>query len=76
MFPKNIFIKHLLHMYYIIGSNIVMIIVSLEHHMHQSSYITVWLSLQIGFLLSVPRLPSMVQKEDFEMEGLDFMVCV
>ncbi|XP_034144641.1 mutS protein homolog 5 isoform X4 [Esox lucius] len=29
----------------------------------------------IGFLLSVPRLPSMVEKEDFEIEGLDFMVC-
>ncbi|XP_030014274.1 mutS protein homolog 5 [Sphaeramia orbicularis] len=28
----------------------------------------------IGFLLSVPRLPSMVEKEDFEIEGLDFMV--
>ncbi|KAE8288785.1 MutS protein-like protein 5 [Larimichthys crocea] len=27
----------------------------------------------IGFLLSVPRLPSMLQKEDFEIEGLDFM---
>ncbi|XP_029101881.1 mutS protein homolog 5 isoform X2 [Scleropages formosus] len=27
----------------------------------------------IGFLLSVPRLPSMVEKEDFEIEGLDFM---
>ncbi|KAM6909664.1 mutS protein homolog 5 [Xenentodon cancila] len=27
----------------------------------------------IGFLLSVPRLPIMVEKEDFEMEGLDFM---
>ncbi|XP_068180642.1 mutS protein homolog 5 isoform X2 [Antennarius striatus] len=27
----------------------------------------------IGFLLSVPRLPSMVAKEDFEMEGLEFM---
>ncbi|KAM4600374.1 mutS protein homolog 5 [Polymixia lowei] len=27
----------------------------------------------IGFLLSVPRLASMVEKEDFEMEGLDFM---
>ncbi|KAM3873689.1 mutS protein homolog 5 [Diretmus argenteus] len=27
----------------------------------------------IGFLLSVPRLPSMVEKEDFEMDGLDFM---
>ncbi|XP_041844810.1 mutS protein homolog 5 [Melanotaenia boesemani] len=27
----------------------------------------------IGFLLSVPRLPTMVEKEDFEMEGLDFM---
>lgn len=32
-------------------------------------------SLQIGFLLSVPRLPSMAEKEDFEIEGLDFMVC-
>ena len=31
--------------------------------------------LQIGFLLSVPRLPSMVEKEDFEIAGLDFMVC-
>uniref|UniRef100_A0A3Q3EPH6 MutS homolog 5 n=1 Tax=Labrus bergylta TaxID=56723 RepID=A0A3Q3EPH6_9LABR len=27
----------------------------------------------IGFLLSVPRLSSMVEKEDFEIEGLDFM---
>ncbi|XP_029359638.1 mutS protein homolog 5 [Echeneis naucrates] len=27
----------------------------------------------IGFLLSVPRLPSMVEKEDFMIEGLDFM---
>nr|XP_020462824.1 mutS protein homolog 5 isoform X2 [Monopterus albus] len=27
----------------------------------------------IGFLLSVPRLPSMVLKEDFKIEGLDFM---
>ncbi|XP_021164522.2 mutS protein homolog 5 [Fundulus heteroclitus] len=27
----------------------------------------------IGFLLTVPRLPSMVEKEDFEMEGLEFM---
>ncbi|XP_063055890.1 mutS protein homolog 5 isoform X2 [Engraulis encrasicolus] len=27
----------------------------------------------IGFLLSIPRLPSMVQKEDFEIDGLDFM---
>ncbi|XP_071759458.1 mutS protein homolog 5 [Centroberyx gerrardi] len=27
----------------------------------------------IGFLLSVPRLPSMVEKEDFEIDGLDFM---
>lgn len=32
--------------------------------------------LQIGFLLSVPRLPSMVEKEDFEMEGLEFIVCL
>ncbi|XP_053143021.1 mutS protein homolog 5 [Hemicordylus capensis] len=27
----------------------------------------------IGFLLSIPRLPSMVDKNDFEIEGLDFM---
>ncbi|KAK3560765.1 hypothetical protein QTP86_019211, partial [Hemibagrus guttatus] len=27
----------------------------------------------IGFLLSVPRLPGMVEKENFEMEGLDFI---
>ncbi|KAF1387904.1 hypothetical protein PFLUV_G00084760 [Perca fluviatilis] len=27
----------------------------------------------IGFLLSVPRMPSMVEKEDFELEELDFM---
>ncbi|KAM6967476.1 mutS protein homolog 5 [Aplochiton taeniatus] len=27
----------------------------------------------IGFLLSVPRLSEMVEKEDFEIEGLDFM---
>nr|XP_023658277.1 mutS protein homolog 5 [Paramormyrops kingsleyae] len=27
----------------------------------------------IGFLLSVPRLPSMIEKEDFQIEGLDFM---
>uniref|UniRef100_A0AAY5ENW0 MutS protein homolog 5 n=1 Tax=Electrophorus electricus TaxID=8005 RepID=A0AAY5ENW0_ELEEL len=27
----------------------------------------------IGFLLSVPRLPSMVEKETFEIEGLDFI---
>ncbi|XP_061918815.1 mutS protein homolog 5 isoform X2 [Entelurus aequoreus] len=27
----------------------------------------------IGFLLSIPRLPSMVEKEDFELQGLDFM---
>ncbi|XP_076009780.1 mutS protein homolog 5 isoform X1 [Genypterus blacodes] len=27
----------------------------------------------IGFLLSVPRLPSMVEKEDFVIFGLDFM---
>ncbi|XP_066516278.1 mutS protein homolog 5 isoform X2 [Hoplias malabaricus] len=27
----------------------------------------------IGFLLSVPRLPDMVEKEDFEIEGLDFI---
>ncbi|CAG11913.1 unnamed protein product, partial [Tetraodon nigroviridis] len=28
----------------------------------------------IGFLLSLPRLPSMVEKEDFEIQGLDFML--
>lgn len=38
--------------------------------------ITLSVSSQIGFLLSVPRLPSMVEREDFEMEGLDFMVCL
>ncbi|XP_076592847.1 mutS protein homolog 5 [Chaetodon auriga] len=27
----------------------------------------------IGFLLRIPRLPSMVDREDFEIEGLDFM---
>ncbi|MBZ3873287.1 MutS protein-like protein 5 [Sciurus carolinensis] len=27
----------------------------------------------IGFLLSIPRLPSMVDASDFEIEGLDFM---
>ncbi|XP_009279797.1 PREDICTED: mutS protein homolog 5 [Aptenodytes forsteri] len=27
----------------------------------------------IGFLLSIPRLPTMVEKSDFEIEGLDFM---
>ncbi|XP_054638507.1 mutS protein homolog 5 isoform X2 [Dunckerocampus dactyliophorus] len=27
----------------------------------------------IGFLLSIPRLPTMVEKEDFELDGLDFM---
>uniref|UniRef100_A0A8B9GXH9 MutS protein homolog 5 n=1 Tax=Astyanax mexicanus TaxID=7994 RepID=A0A8B9GXH9_ASTMX len=27
----------------------------------------------IGFLLSVPRLPGMVDKENFEIEGLDFL---
>ncbi|XP_051648512.1 mutS protein homolog 5 [Manacus candei] len=27
----------------------------------------------IGFLLSIPRLPDMVEKSDFEIEGLDFM---
>ncbi|XP_009687119.2 mutS protein homolog 5 [Struthio camelus] len=27
----------------------------------------------IGFLLSIPRLPTMVDKNDFEIEGLDFM---
>lgn len=31
-------------------------------------------SPQIGFLLSIPRLPSMVEASDFEIEGLDFMV--
>uniref|UniRef100_A0A3B5N002 MutS protein homolog 5 n=1 Tax=Xiphophorus couchianus TaxID=32473 RepID=A0A3B5N002_9TELE len=37
-----------------------------------SSCCVIYLPL-IGFLLSVPRLPSMVEKEDFEMEGLEFM---
>nr|XP_060611047.1 mutS protein homolog 5 isoform X1 [Anolis sagrei ordinatus] len=27
----------------------------------------------IGFLLSIPRLPTMVDKNDFEIDGLDFM---
>ncbi|XP_032656671.1 mutS protein homolog 5 [Chelonoidis abingdonii] len=27
----------------------------------------------IGFLLSIPRLPTMLDKSDFEIEGLDFM---
>lgn len=31
-------------------------------------------SPQIGFLLSIPRLPFMVATSDFEIEGLDFMV--
>lgn len=43
---------------------------------HISAHISKSNSLwQIGFLLSLPRLPSMVEKEDFEIEGLDFMVC-
>lgn len=47
-----------------------------SHNSQSESFrIRVYLSLQIGFLLSLPRLPSMVEKEDFEMEGLDFMVC-
>lgn len=33
-------------------------------------------SPQIGFLLSIPRLPFMVEASDFEVEGLDFMVSV
>ncbi|XP_062322042.1 mutS protein homolog 5 isoform X5 [Osmerus eperlanus] len=36
-------------------------------------YIASLISRVIGFLLSVPRLPSMVEKEDFMIEGLDFM---
>ncbi|XP_047590536.1 mutS protein homolog 5 isoform X4 [Lutra lutra] len=28
---------------------------------------------KIGFLLSIPRLPSMAEASDFEIEGLDFM---
>ncbi|XP_077432326.1 mutS protein homolog 5 isoform X2 [Vanacampus margaritifer] len=27
----------------------------------------------IGFLLSIPRLPNMVEKDDFELQGLEFM---
>lgn len=43
---------------------------------HVSVYISKANSLlQIGFLLSLPRLPSMIEKEDFEIQGLDFMVC-
>ncbi|KTG02838.1 hypothetical protein cypCar_00021155 [Cyprinus carpio] len=30
----------------------------------------------IGFLLSVPRLPTMLDKQSFEIEGLDFMASV
>ncbi|XP_062872816.1 mutS protein homolog 5 isoform X2 [Trichomycterus rosablanca] len=36
-------------------------------------YIATLISKVIGFLLSVPRLPGMVEKEDFEIEGLDFI---
>lgn len=51
-------------------------IVTLDHHAYISQYLLcLKLSVQIGFLLSVPRLPSMVEKKDFEMEGLDFLVC-
>lgn len=51
-------------------------IVTLDHHAYISQYLLcLKLSVQIGFLLSVPRLPSMVEKKDFEMEGLDFLAC-
>ncbi|XP_075868893.1 mutS protein homolog 5 [Nelusetta ayraudi] len=39
---------------------------------HISSCCVIYIPL-IGFLLSLPRLPSMQEKEDFEMEGLDFL---
>lgn len=29
---------------------------------------------QIGFLLTVPRLPTMLDKQSFEIAGLDFIV--
>lgn len=40
----------------------------------QVTYHSASLSPQIGFLLSIPRLPFMVEASDFEIEGLDFMV--
>ncbi|MGH0163316.1 UNVERIFIED_CONTAM: hypothetical protein FKN15_004724 [Acipenser sinensis] len=36
-------------------------------------YISSLISKVIGFLLSVPRIPSMDENKDFEIEGLDFM---
>ncbi|XP_058504801.1 mutS protein homolog 5 [Solea solea] len=42
----------------------------LDHHIPSCCVIYIPL---IGFLLSIPRLPSMVEREDFEIEGLDFM---
>lgn len=38
------------------------------------SALCLFYSPQIGFLLCIPRLPSMVETSDFEIEGLDFMV--
>lgn len=46
-----------------------------KHFPRESSYLIANSLWQIGFLLSLPRLPSMVEKEDFEIQGLDFMVC-
>ncbi|PKU27755.1 hypothetical protein llap_21941 [Limosa lapponica baueri] len=43
---------------------------TLENHIPSCCVIYIPL---IGFLLSIPRLPSMVDKSDFEIEGLDFM---
>lgn len=43
---------------------------ALDNHIPSCSVIYIPL---IGFLLSIPRLPNMVDKTDFEIEGLDFM---
>ncbi|KFQ18517.1 MutS protein 5, partial [Merops nubicus] len=43
---------------------------ALDNHIPSCSVIYIPL---IGFLLSIPRLPTMVDKNDFEIEGLDFM---
>uniref|UniRef100_A0A8C3TQI2 MutS protein homolog 5 n=1 Tax=Catharus ustulatus TaxID=91951 RepID=A0A8C3TQI2_CATUS len=43
---------------------------TLDNHIPSCSVIYIPL---IGFLLSIPRLPNMVDKTDFEIEGLDFM---
>jgi hypothetical protein len=38
------------------------------------SLLFLFYSFQIGFLLSISRLPFMTEASDFEIEGLDFMV--